>query len=507
MSLDPSPLSPRPTPLLNPTDPVPGRGSALIGGAVAVALAVVIAFVSLTAGTHLLYLPQGLQAHANAVVDQLPQIQGFSDYWTKSFDVGSTSVGYANRDVNQEIMSDEATTYHMNLVVITITADMEDSDIPDINFNASDHFTYSDSVYENLVRIARHNNLTPIFRLEVRLFNNASRNYASTFVGYQWIGSDPSQVDPEVAWFNNYARFASHYAALAQRLSVPMLIIGSDLAYITVDNQLTGQTSPLKKVPGKRWGNSNDQCYGRRDCEWRFVIHAIKSASYTPLYTKKATTGGGYSGTLTFAATAPYDTSGQKYYATPEWQNITFWDDLNVIGIDAFFPLTNGVAEPTPDELVKAWKGTYLPGTTPDNPEGNIFESLRKLSARYNKRILFTGAGYESVSGATKTPGSYTGFTAAPDPVEQQNDMEALLQTFSNETWWLGVIWSYDYPVWPRSKLTNLSTANGNDVGLAEPDYDTNTEWAGKAGGTYLSQFYQNAPLPDTLWQTLAQQY
>ena len=42
MSLDPSPLSSRPTPLLNPTDPVPGRGSALIGGIVAVALAVVV---------------------------------------------------------------------------------------------------------------------------------------------------------------------------------------------------------------------------------------------------------------------------------------------------------------------------------------------------------------------------------------------------------------------------------------------------------------------------------
>jgi len=207
---------------------------------------------------------------------------------------------------------------------------------------------------------------------------------------------------------------------------------------------------------------------------------------------------------LTFAATAKIDPTGNSALQTgSQWTLITFWDALNVIGIDAFVPLTNGGADPTPSELESAWKGEYIPGATPTNAVGNIFKKMRDMSDHYNRRILFTGAGYESLTGATAAPGSYPGTQI--DPAEQQNDMEGLLQTFSNEPWWLGVIWSYDYPVWPRNSLADTSSSTGYP-GLAEANYDTNTEWAGKQAGKYLGQTYQNAPLPETLWEALTQQ-
>src|ERR1700690_1681871 len=94
MSLDPSPLSPTPTPLLNPIAPVPSRGSALIGALISVGLAVIVAVVSLRFGTALIFAPAGLKAQANGVVATSPyQIQGFEYYWRNGVTLNSSETG------------------------------------------------------------------------------------------------------------------------------------------------------------------------------------------------------------------------------------------------------------------------------------------------------------------------------------------------------------------------------------------------------------------------------
>ncbi len=506
MSLDPSPLSPRPTPLLNPTDPVPGRGSALIGGLVAIVLAAVVAFVSTHYGTQLLFFPQGLNARARVAINQLPQIQGFSDYWTRSYDVNGFT-GYKNDSANQHILSDEAGTYHMNLVVITITANVVTQTGTDVIFDphdsnfASDIDTYPDATYTHMVQEARAAKLVPVFRLDVRVVQDPQHNYLSTQIGQQWTNG--LSFGDEQAWFNNYTRFAVHYAQLAQTLNIPLLIIGGDLAYIATDTPGTGATT---KPTAGLGGDAGVKCYGRRDCEWRHVINAVRSASFKPLGSKHATAGGNYAGKLTFAATTDTATDGSKL-STPEWSTITFWDALDLIGIDAFFPLTSGAQEPTVEDLQGAWKGNIQadaasPAEIVNGKPLNIVKTLQDFSDQYGKRILFTGAGYESIAGATASPGSWTSSSPTEDDLEQQNDMQALIQTFTDETWWLGVIWTADYPVWPRSTLSD--TTSGNNAGLTEPSYTTNTEWAGKGGGKALSQLYPVAPLPDTLWESIS---
>lgn len=505
MSLDSSPLSPRPTPLLHPTDPVPGRKAALIGGSISVVLAAVIIFVTLRLGTQIIFLPTGLNANANAVVDQLQQIQGFSDYWTHSYDINSFH-GYTDASVNQKIMSNEASYYHMNLVVITITADVVTNSGTDVifdrndpNFAQYDIDTYQDATYMQMVQLAQHAGLTPVFRLDVRVVQDLqTRNYANTTIGSTWSDSQQTSIAYETQWFASYTRFAVHYAILARQLGVPLIIIGSDLAFIATDNTLT--KTPKAVV----WGTQGEKCSGRRDCEWRYVIDAIHNSSYKLLGSKRTTAGANYSGRLTFASTITYDPTGSKgYLPTPEWSTITWWDKLDAIGIDAFFPLTNGIAEPTITQLTQAWTGTLSASQTPPSPynqPANIVDALQKLSAKYGKRILFTAAGYESLSGCTGNPGTDTTGTTEDDN-EQQTDMTALLKVFTTETWWLGVIWSADYPVWPRANLTR--TDSGNNAGLVEPTYSTNTEWAGKPGGEALHNFYSVAPLTDALWANL----
>jgi hypothetical protein len=502
MSLDSSPLSPRPTPLLNPTDPVPGRMAALIGGGISVALAAVIVFVTLRLGTQIVFLPAGISANARGVVDQLQQIQGFSDYWTHSYDGVNGFRGYDDSTANQKIMADEANTSHMNLVVITITADVVQNTGTDVIFNPknpNDIDTYSDATYTRMVQQAQAAGLTPVFRLDVRVVQDLQNNdYANTTIGSTWADSQPISIAYETQWFNSYTRFAVYYAILARKLNVPLMIIGSDLAFIATDNTLTGLTKSPRTGP---WGDPGTKCYGRRDCEWRHVINAIHSPSYTLLGSKRGTTGGNYSGRLTFAATVRYDPTGSSnLLPTPEWSTITWWDALDVIGIDAFFPLTNSLTDPTVAQLTAAWNGTLPAGQAATVAPQDIVSALENLSNQYGKHILFTAAGYESVSGCTGDPGTDTTGTTEDD-AEQQYDMSALITVFSQKTWWLGVIWSADYPVWPRTHLADTSSAN--NAGLLEHDYHTNTEWAGKTAGTALGQIYAVAPLTDALWANL----
>ena len=255
MSLDPSPLSSRPTPLLNPTDPVPGRGSALVGAIIAVALAVVVMVVSNKAGTWLLFFSQGFSAQTRAVVNQLPQIQGFNYYWTHSYDNGV--LGYNNTTANTHNLQEEATSYHMNLVVITVTADQNQQTGTNINFaqgagfdNTRNLDTYSDATYINMVQMAQKDGLVPVFRLDIRVLNDSSNDPSSTLIGGPWQSSDSGLRTNERNWFNSYTLFAVHYARLAAQNHMPMLIIGQDLYDIAIDTSDTGASATKKAKLG-----------------------------------------------------------------------------------------------------------------------------------------------------------------------------------------------------------------------------------------------------------------
>lgn len=526
MSLNPSPLSSRPTPLLNPTDPVPGRGSALIGGIVAVALAVVVVVVSSRVGNKLLFFAQGITNHAQVIANQLPQIQGFNYYWTGGYDpAGAKDVGYNNLTANQHNIPEEANAYHMNLMVIAVTADQDQltgtqlvytpgATVGNPQDGLHDIDSYPEATYLKLVEAAKASGMTPVLRLEVRVLGQSNNDPSATPVGLTWQGGDAGSVASERAWFNSYTQFAVHFAQLSAKWGLPMLIIGHDLSSIAYDapDTSTGFTHTARTGEG---GDPGALCYGRRDCEWRHVIAAIHNTNFPPLGGGKRLVGGSFGGVLTFAATTP--SSATQLGPTPEWQAITWWDALDVIGIEAFFPLTT-TADPSVQTLVDAWQGNILPSEAVASPIPRYIDQLRAIANQYSRHILFTGAGYESLSGANSSPGSVVQPTdpanTPSDDQEQANAMEALLRIFTNQPWWLGAIWSSDYPQWKRSLLA-YTTYNGSGVGLSEPFWGFNTEWAGdcippascthpeKAGGQVLRQFYHPAPLPDTLWTNL----
>ena len=175
-------------------------------------------------------------------------------------------------------------------------------------------------------------------------------------------------TDP-AAWFRSYTAFITHYADIASDSGVEQFSVGTEL---------TGTSASTTR--------------------WRRVIAAVKDR---------------YDGRLTYAAN--YD----------EYRQVRFWDDLDLIGIDAYWPLSS---HPTTD--VAALQRAWAP----------IASRLADLSARWHRKVLFTEAGYASQRGTTTAPYDWTLSTRRSD-AEQSAAYTALLRTFWSKRWFAGVHW------------------------------------------------------------------
>ncbi|MDA9774639.1 hypothetical protein N9B82_06740, partial [Saprospiraceae bacterium] len=112
---------------------------------------------------------------------------------------------------------------------------------------------------------------------------------------------------------------------------------------------------------------------------------------------------------------------------------VPFWADMDYIGIQAYFPLTNH-KKPTLGEIKAGWKKHET--------------ILKKLSKTHKKPILFTEIGYRSDETATIEPwvwGSALDRLTHKKSEETQNlAYEALFQKFWEEDWFAGLyIWQW----------------------------------------------------------------
>jgi hypothetical protein len=114
--------------------------------------------------------------------------------------------------------------------------------------------------------------------------------------GGAWVGEVALPDEPAWdAWFASYTRFIVHYAALAEELALPLLVVGVEL-------RATTAAQPQR---------------------WREVIRAARDV---------------YSGPITYAAN--WD----------EAEHVTFWDALDYVGVQMWAPLAPEVGA-TRDEL------------------------------------------------------------------------------------------------------------------------------------------------------------
>lgn len=124
-----------------------------------------------------------------------------------------------------------------------------------------------------------------------------------------------------------------------------------------------------------------------------------------------------YKGKLTYAAN--WD----------EYKRLSFWSELDFIGIDAYFPLTDQKL-PTIVEFEKGWKVHK--------------EEIIKIQKKFNRPILFTEFGYRSVDYSGKRPWEFNRMQGSVNLEAQVNGLQAIYNQFWSEEWFAGgFIWKW----------------------------------------------------------------
>lgn len=221
--------------------------------------------------------------------------------------------------------------------------------------------TPTDSDLIHVIQTAHAHGLKVMLKPHVDLGDN------SAWRGQIQFGNDETKWQE---WFTNYTAFITHYATLARDYHVELFAVGTELVGTT-----------------------------HRETDWRNVITAVRNI---------------YSGPLTYAA----NHSGEE-------TSITWWDALDFIGVDAYYPLTNK-NNPAPEELRNAF-----------NP---VLTTLSSLSSTWNKPILLTEIGYRSIDGANRAPWDWQR-DAPLDLQEQKFCYMAALSAFAPQPWLKGIFW------------------------------------------------------------------
>ena len=230
----------------------------------------------------------------------------------------------------------------------------------------------SDQGLRETTRLARKYGLRTL--LKPHLWLNRS--------GGKWRGDIGMDTEADwITWFENYSTFIIHYARLAEELEIEALCVGLELHRTAVE----------------------------RESDWRRVISQIRSV---------------YDWKLVY---------GANWHE--EFEQIRFWDALDYIGIQAYFPLTKR-STPTVEELVLGWA-----------PHVQAIERIQKS---YGKPVLITELGYHSSVDAAIEPWTWRVEADDASPQDrlqtQANCYEAFFRSFWDKPWFSGVyIWKW-YP-------------------------------------------------------------
>lgn len=197
------------------------------------------------------------------------------------------------------------------------------------------------------------------------------------YIPRSWVGELDFDTDADWAkWETDYRSYIMTFVQIAKEYDVPAFCIGTEFKIGVV----------------------------KREAFWRKLIKDIRTV---------------YDGKLVYASN--WD----------EFKLVPFWDALDIVGINSYFPLTD---DKTPDveKLKKAW----LPHK----------KAIRNFYNKTKKPIVFTEYGYLSVDGcASKTWELEAKVNQLPINAQAQaNAIQALLETFWDEPYWHGgFLWKW----------------------------------------------------------------
>ncbi|GAB0490259.1 hypothetical protein MMPV_001491 [Pyropia vietnamensis] len=181
------------------------------------------------------------------------------------------------------------------------------------------------------------------------------------------------------------------------------------------------------------------------EAAWRDVIEAVRSV---------------FRGTLVYSAN--HDA----------YKEVRFWDALDMIGIDAYFPLTsNDEREPSRRAMEKKWASL-----------GKDIASFRESAGLSDKQVMFAEAGYQSSTGATTA----SGHEAGSNQGNEQQEVNVKLQAEAYAAL-LGIMGSYRFKWWEGAFFWNWEVSPRAN----EAEFNSWTP-QGKPALQVMAEYYQD---------------
>ncbi len=194
--------------------------------------------------------------------------------------------------------------------------------------------------------------------------------WRGAFTGHMKMKTEQDWKDLE----NCYRNFILDFAKVAEAENVPIFCIGTEL----------------------------EQFVNHRPEYWFELVKEIRKI---------------YSGKLTYAAN--WD----------EYKRVPFWEVLDFIGVDAYFPISNSKT-PSLEEAKQGWQSWK--------------EEMLKVSERFEKPILFTEYGYRSVDYAGREPWVSDREMKEVNLECQEILLKALYEELWGEPWFAGgFLWKW----------------------------------------------------------------
>jgi hypothetical protein len=178
------------------------------------------------------------------------------------------------------------------------------------------------------------------------------------------------EIQPSDEWFTSYSSFINFFAEFAEENDVELFSVGCEFKATTREKE-----------------------------QWERVISGVRER---------------FSGSITYAAD------------WTNYQNIEWWDSVDYVGIDAYFPLSLFNNDPALEELKNAWT--------------NHADEIETWLSTVNKPVIFTEIGYRSGDGTSTAPSNYW-YDMSVDLQEQRDCYEAAFQTLWNRSWFYGFYW------------------------------------------------------------------
>ncbi len=198
------------------------------------------------------------------------------------------------------------------------------------------------------------------------------------------------------AWFVQYRSFIEHYARLAARIRADIFCVGTELSKLS-----------------------------QRDAEWRRIIRDVRKI---------------FRGALTYAAV-----QGR------EFETLRFWDALDYIGLNNYYPL--------PDDL----------STTA------VVAKVEAVQKRFRKPVIFPEAGFASLEAPHKAPWDETRRTLSMQ--DQARCYEAIFKAFWGKPWFKGIYW------WKVGTNGFGGPEDGSHTPWGKPAMEVVRQWYAKKAG------------------------